>query len=170
MTSRMIRSHGGAQVLKDCLISLFAIELLKPSKEIYLISPWVSNSPLLDNRHGAFDCLFPQISSSVIRLADVLETMADQGSRVRLICDLQDENTRRFRDQLGSRTRINFRQLYNNHEKGLFTDHLYLHGSMNFTFRGIHINGECIRITTSPSYVKQAMLSARARWEEALSC
>jgi len=52
MPNRSIKSkaRAGSLQLTDCLSSLFALELMYPSPEIYLISPWISNVTLISNR------------------------------------------------------------------------------------------------------------------------
>lgn len=165
MHNRTIRSHNSAITLKDSLISIFSLESAFPSKEIYLISPFLSNSPLAENVLGEYTDLFPLVEGKMIYLSDILRTLAWKGSNVRIICDPNRIETRRFISQLGNSARI--KKLANNHEKGLVTSRIYLHGSMNFTYRGININGENVRITSNGTEVSQALMSARARWKEA---
>ena len=165
MPSRIIRSHRGAKVLKDCLTSLMAMEAVQPSEEIYFISPWMTNSPVIDNSCNNFSALFPFSDSRILYLADILLTFSWAGSKVRLISNLDDSRTADFLKILGDK--VECRMLENNHEKGMVTANFYLHGSMNFTFSGININGESIRITTERPEVNAAMLSVRERWKEA---
>ncbi|WHY58649.1 phospholipase D-like domain-containing protein DpdK [Peribacillus simplex] len=164
MHNRTIRSHNSSVTLIDCLASIFSLEAVLPSKEIYLISPFLSNSPLIRNRLGQYSDLFPMIEGKIIYLSDILNTLSWKGSKIRIICDPNRVETKRFISQLNE---VEIKKLNNNHEKGLMTSHIYLHGSMNFTFSGININGENIRITSDRSEVNQALLAARTRWEEA---
>ncbi|MBO9128576.1 phospholipase D-like domain-containing protein DpdK [Bacillus sp. 165] len=165
MLNRIIRSHNGTVTLKDCLTSIFSLEAALPSKEIYLISPFLSNSPIIQNALDEYTDLFPLVEGKLIYLSDILKTLAWRGSSIRIICDPERIETRRFISQLGDSAEI--KKLNNNHEKGLVTSRIYLHGSMNFTYRGININGENVRITSNGVEVNQAFMSARARWEEA---
>jgi hypothetical protein len=166
MPSRMIRSHRDSQMLKDSLSSFLSLEMVKPSKEIYIISPWIGNSPIFDNTYNQFKDMFPFVESNTIYLSDVLLTLSWFGSKVRLICNPDHKHTGDFIQLLGNK--VEYRLLEDNHEKGLFTENFYLHGSMNFTYFGININGECIRITTTTSEVNSAFISARSRWEESV--
>ena len=167
MYDRIIRSHGGTLLLKDTLSSLLLLEVLIPSKEIYLISPWISNAPIIDNKNGQFIDLFPYAESQNITLSEIIKTLVNKGTSMRIICDLSDNNTIRFIREIGNVAGVEFRDLKNNHEKGLCTENFYLHGSMNFTYRGIHINGENVRVTLKPEDIKQALLYLRNRWREA---
>lgn len=165
MRSRTIRSHGGTQTLKDSLSTLFSLEVIQPSSEIYLISPFLSNTPIMDNRLNGYTDLFPTSDNKIISLADVLSTFAWKKSKVRIICNPERKETREFLEIIGPD--IEVRELKNNHEKGMVTSNFYIHGSMNFTYSGININGEHVRITYHTPEINQALMSARARWEEA---
>lgn len=164
MYSRTVRSNSGNHTLRDLLVSIFVTELMNPSKELYLISPYLSNIPLIDNQLDSYTDLFPLTKSKRIYLSDVLWTLAWKGVSVRLICDPNRAETQPLFSQL--RGIVAFRRLEDNHEKGLFTHNVYLHGSMNFTYRGVYVNKENLRSTWQPAEVRQALLGARLRWEE----
>jgi hypothetical protein len=165
MAKRMIWSHGGSSRFIDCFGSLLAIEALSPSKEIYLISPYISNAPILDNSRHFWSALFPFTETGEIYLADILTMYAWRGSKVRLICNPEHHQTRIFLQTTGKG--FKYRKLKDNHEKGLITGSFYLHGSMNFTYHGIRINSERVEIKTDGADISAALLAARARWEEA---
>ncbi|MBN9653281.1 hypothetical protein J0K78_03305 [Halobacillus sp. GSS1] len=165
MNNRVIRSHGGSQSLKDCLISLFVAETMIPSREIYLISPYLSDSPIMNNDFGEYTDIFPLLEGKVVHLSDIFKTLVWKGAKVRIICDPDREETKRFLQTMDGV--VECKRLVNNHEKGLVTSNFYIHGSMNFTYSGININGEKINITSDTSQVNQAMMSTQARWEEA---
>lgn len=163
--NRIIRSFGGSHVLKDYLVSLFIAESMNPSKELYLISPFLSNSPLIENRHNQYTDVFPMIKSKSIYLSDILSTLAWKGMSVRIICDHEREETKPLIDSLYNQ--VEFRKLESNHDKGLVTSNVFVHGSMNFTYSGIFLNKESVRTTTDPSDVNGALIAFRQRWEEA---
>jgi hypothetical protein len=166
MSSRVIRSHGGSQALQDYLASMLAAELIYPSREMYLIFPYMSNSPLFDNRANPYTALIPFAKGATIYLADVLEALVSKQCAVRIICDPKRPETQPLIAALQGKAE--FRCLHDNHDKMLVTENVYLHGSMNFTYRGIYINRESIRVTNDASEISHALLAARARWEEAL--
>lgn len=167
MLSRMIRSTEGSTALRDMLVSLLITECMNPGKELYLISPYLSNVSLIDNRLGNYGDLFPFASGRHIHLSDILLSLTRKGTAVRIICDPKRPETRPFYAKL--RQDIPFRVLNENHEKGLFTEHFYIHGSMNFTHRGVHVNKENVRTTRKTSEIWSALIAARERWEEAVS-
>lgn len=165
MSNRIIRSFGGSYVLRDYLVSLFVSEAMNPSKEMYLISPFLSNSLLIENHHNQYTDVFPMIRSKMIYLTDILSTLAWKGMSVRIICDHEREETKPLIDSLYNQ--VEFRKLEQNHDKGLVTHHVFVHGSMNFTYSGIYVNKESIRTTTDASEVNGALIAFRQRWEEA---
>ena len=164
MSNRIIRSFGGSHVLKDYLVSLFVAEAINPSKELYLISPFLSNSPLIENRHNQYTDVFPLIKSKTIYLSDILSTLAWRGMSVRIICDDVREETKPLIDALYNQ--VEFRKLNQNHDKGLVTNHVFIHGSMNFTYSGIYLNKESLRTTNDRSDINEALIAFRRRWEE----
>ncbi|MGD6893732.1 phospholipase D-like domain-containing protein DpdK [Bacillus infantis] len=164
MSSRIIRSFGGSHVLKDYLVSLFVAEAMNPSKELYLISPFLSNSPLIENKHNQYTDVFPLIKSKTIYLSDILTTLAWKGMSVRIICDNEREETKPLIHSL--RDHVEFRKLEQNHDKGLVTNNVYVHGSMNFTYSGIYLNKESLRTTNISSDINEALIAFRQRWEE----
>lgn len=169
MANRIIRSNKQSTILSDSLASLLILEAINPSKEIYIISPWITNSKILDNSNNDYSDLFHLAQGSNINLIDILNTYAFLGSKIKIICNRNEPSTQEFIKLVKTRNyeNIEFRYLDRDHEKGMVTENFYIHGSMNFTFNGIHINGEKVRITTDTHDINSATLDVRARWEEA---
>ena len=62
MTQRRIfkTKSVGSVVLKELMQNIFVAELLNPSQKlVWIVSPWVSDVPLIDNRGGNFDIVNP---------------------------------------------------------------------------------------------------------------
>ena len=79
--SRIIRkshkkSSGEAALL---LSSVFLAELLAPSKCLWIVSPWISDVPLIDNSADSIEPL-RSFGPRFIRLTEVLVTLAEQGT------------------------------------------------------------------------------------------
>lgn len=166
MPDRMIRSQGGTNHLKDTLVSLLALEASLPSQEVFVVSPWVGNAQILDNRFSHYSDLFPFVEGKIIYLSDVLRMFSWKGSKVKVICDPSLQPSKSFYSLMSGVEGVEFRSNPTNHAKGLFTDHFHLHGSMNLTHSGIYLRGEHIRVTYEPSDVALAMINARALWGE----
>lgn len=166
MANRIIKSSARTSALQlaDCLQSLFALELLAPSREMYLISPWISDMPLLPNRFGQFRALMPDLEQPSLSLLDLLTTLSDRGSAVRILYRAWQRQTEDFLRRLSPP--VEWRSSDTLHEKGLVTTHFYLRGSMNFTYSGVNLNDETVELTTDPETVALALIEARQRWEE----
>jgi hypothetical protein len=165
MPNRIIKSsaRNSSIQLMDCLSSLFALELLSPSPELYLFSPWISDMVLLSNSFGQFRVVVPELAESQIRLAALLCALSERGTRVRLMCRPNQLQTEDFLRKLSPE--IEVKQVETLHEKGLISTHFYLRGSMNFTFSGVNLNDEHVELTTEPDQVALALLEAQQRWE-----
>lgn len=168
MPNRSIKSKARASSLQltDCLSSLFALELMCPSPEIYLISPWISNVTLVSNRFGQFRAIMGDSGESDLRLATLLKVLAERGVQVRVMYRSKHQQTEDFLNLLPEN--VERRGIETLHEKGLISYHFYLRGSMNFTYSGVNLNDERVELTTDPQVVALALLEARQRWEALL--
>lgn len=166
MANRLIKSSARTSALQlaDCLQSLFALELLAPSKEVYLISPWITDMPLLPNRFGQFRSLMPDLGLTSLSLLDLLTTFSERGATIRILYRARQRETEESLARLPAS--IERRSSETLHEKGLVTAHFYLRGSMNFTYFGANLNDESVELTTDPEAVALALVNARRRWEE----
>jgi len=165
MPNRIIKSiaRKSSIQLTDCLSSLLALELLSPSRIIYLFSPWISDVLLLSNRFGQFRPLVPELAENDVRLAPLLNILVERGSQIRLLCRPDQPYTEDFLRKLSAD--IEVKRVETLHEKGLMSEHFYLRGSMNFTFSGINLNDEHVELTTETHEVALALAEAQQRWE-----
>lgn len=151
-TSRTIyKRHDRARdEVRRILAGLLAAELVAPSSEMWLVSPWISNVSVLDNRTGDYSALEPSWGKREIRLLDCLGALLHRGSVIWLktgpdprnepfLADLQ----RRARDA-GASDRLHIKQSGVLHTKGVLTDRCLLRGSMNLTLRGVEFNEEAV--------------------------
>lgn len=161
--SIMSKARSGSVQLTDCLSSLLALELMYPGPEIYLISPWISNVPLLSNRFGQFRPVMDDGRKGDLRLAAILSLLAERGVKVRVMCRSRHQQTEEFLNLLPES--VERRMSETLHEKGLISYHFYLRGSMNFTYSGVNLNDERVELTTDLQDVALALFEARQRWE-----
>jgi len=160
----------GSAVIRELLQSMFVGEMLRPGADAWIVSPWVSNVVLLDNRSGDFDALNPEWGRREVRLSDVLLSLLMRGRRVTVITRDTEPN-RKF---LGNLQELADQHLLSDqvgvvvrerlHTKGILLTDALLLGSMNLTFSGLQINDEWIE------YSRDAEDIARARMEFATYC
>ncbi len=154
------------QDLRDLVQGVLVGELLAPSREFWLVSPWVSDVAVIDNSDGSFNGLDPDWPAQGIGLLQVLVALTTAGSTVWLETR-PDEHNKRFVDRLtastgGQGVEVRFSQVL--HEKGMSGDGFVISGSMNFTVNGLFLLDEVVRLDTDPDAVAQARMAFRSRW------
>lgn len=164
-------SSTGPAVIRELLQLMFLSELLKPSEQLWIVSPWISDVPILDNRSGSFDVMNPEWHRREVRLCDLALQVLTSGSRLALVTRPDDHNLT-FLDQLSERTeeaslrdQLNLVQREHLHTKGILTEAGLLLGSMNLTFNGFEINDEVIEYDTDPQRIAEARQSFRSYLE-----
>jgi hypothetical protein len=166
MPSRHIYSRLSSRQIPDLLQTIFVAELIHPSQCIWLVSPWLSDIPVIDNTANTFLCLEPAWSRSHIRLSQVLTTLATQGTTIH-IATRPDSHNHSFLSALKVRnnsTNCHIHITEELHAKGILGDGYYLGGSMNFTYNGITVNEEAVIYDTSPETIAEQQVIFAHRW------
>lgn len=160
---RVIRKNASASGREafDLLGSLFGLELLRPSRCLWMVSPWISDLPLLDNRFGGFPGL-DSFGRRMITLSEVLVTLADHSASI-VVATRQDGINVPFLNRLAQLTLEHAVQARvavvtvpperRLHDKSLAGDDFAIAGSMNFTFSGALLNEEQVQLHTDEAYV-----------------
>ena len=173
MSPRILRTSALAsrEELADALQALFVAELLKPSIPIWIVTPWISDIVVLDNRSGLFTGLLPDLPRRPIRLAEVIVNQLQRGGSTVVACRPDDHN-RAFVEQLqgrvesedglGDRLRCTFASEL--HEKGILSGTVLVSGSMNLTYNGIRRLEESILITDDTDAVARTRHAYEDRW------
>lgn len=143
----------GAIAIQELVQSMFVAEMLISKGELWIVSPWISNVVLIDNRSGNFDALNPEWGRREVRLVDVLIALMTRGTVVRIVTR-SDETNRAFIGKLqdtttqlalGDQLSITVREQL--HTKGVLLSNSLLIGSMNLTYNGLVINDEWIEFS-----------------------
>jgi phosphatidylserine/phosphatidylglycerophosphate/cardiolipin synthase-like enzyme len=155
------------KAVHEALALVFSQEVLLPSEHVFVVAPWVSNIPILDNRQGGFAALNPEWPRTDIHLAEVLTTVATRGARLHLHVGT-DSHNRYFEAKLkealedaGLSAQCQWRAHPYLHTKGILTDHVLVSGSMNFTRNGVRLLDESVDI----SFASEVVGEARAHFE-----
>ena len=137
--------RGHTRVLNDLLQNLLITELLVPSGQLSVLSPWLSDIDVIDNTAGQFKTVLPGLPARDIRLTEVLIELARRGSDVRVLTRNEESNAlarQRLEDVggLGAKPTVKIRP--NLHDKGIVGARFPIQGSMNFpSFRQFSIFG-----------------------------
>lgn len=172
VTSRRLRTttFASREELADALQSLFVAELLRPSTPMWIVTPWISDVHVVDNRTGRFSGLMPDMPRRQFRLCETLVEILMRGGKVVIACRPIDHN-RPFTERLvelakergvgGDVLVIEASEL---HEKGILTRALLLHGSMNITYNGLRNLEEAVVLTTDLDDVTRTRHAYEDRW------
>jgi len=143
------RAGGPTHVLEDLLQTLLVTELLSPSRRVWLVSPWISDIPVIDNSAGSLTVAAPGAPARHLRLSEVLSRLAELGSQVAVVTRKGERHNAQFLTALTTLSNqvvtLEHPEL---HAKMLVTDRFVLSGSMNFTRWGIGRNLERVTLDT----------------------
>lgn len=167
---RTIRTHGDGQssAVADVLQTVLVAEVVSPSERLWLISPWISDIPVIDNRAAAFTALHPTWGHRNVSLVDVLLLLAEPPNTAQITVVTRDEtpNTavlNRLRTSEVGPDRLRVVLDPKVHEKTLVTDRVLLTGSMNFTHGGTTYNQESLSVNADRSAIAQAHIDLEKR-------
>lgn len=167
MSQRLIRRtvNQSRNSIADLLEVVLVGELLAPGTRLLLVSPWLSDMPVIDNRSGQYGQLDSRWSATRIRFSETLRALLLRGTTLDLACRTgareQEfvDHLRRAVEGDGTDSLLRVHQdpalvyLEQEHGKALVADNWALHGSMNFTYSGVEINGEIVTFTTDTEQV-----------------
>jgi len=164
----------GVATIRELLQSMFVGEILQAGERIWIVSPWISNVVVIDNRSGNFDTLNPEWSRSEIRFVDVLIALMARGSQLVVVTRNLDTNTgflNKLRDEadrsgLDHQLTINTREDLL-HTKGILLSKSLLMGSMNITYNGLEMNHEWIQFSIDPDDIASTRLEFDKYLEQA---
>ena len=164
--SRYINSRVSTQQVPDLLQAIFAAELIRPSRCLWVVSPWISDIQVIDNGVNEYATVQPDWIRGPVRFSQVLTSLAEVGTTVHVATRPLPHNERFIRalEEGMSSGKIRPHLEEELHEKGIVGDNFYLGGSMNFTHNGITINEEAVIYETSPPVVAERQVAFRHRW------
>lgn len=155
----------------DLLAALFVAEIVKPSRCLWLVSPWISDIPILANSAGEFSGLGLS-AGRTLRLTDVLVSLGRQGSTVVIGTTTDGSNTAFLQrveaafSQVGLSNRLVLSIDHDEelHEKAITGDDFAVAGSMNITNNGVFVRQEFIEFRTDEAFVAQSRMDSFERF------
>ena len=160
--------RGETRILNDLLQNLLVTELLVPSKQLWVLSPWISDIVVIDNSAGQFKSVLSGFPARSIRLTEVLIELTRRGSDVRVLMrdvETNDVARRRLQDPYSVGTRPTLKIHNSLHDKGIVGDRFHIQGSMNFTYFGQAVNDEGVTVTSDPHEIAQARIAYNAKYD-----
>lgn len=163
---RTVRSRPrGGQAIGDVVATALISELIDPGPELWVVSGWISDVPVIDNSSGEFDHPLDG-RSTVWTLASLLAHLSKRGQRLHLALR-DDPHNNLFVERLDRLVTEGAYRRYSNpdlHEKILCGSDWLLTGSMNFTWNGLERNEESIEYRVDPTAAAQQLLELHQRW------
>lgn len=179
---RTIHKQGESSELNAAIQNAFVAELLDPGPDVWLVSPWLSDVALLDNRAFGFRHLEPGWPRAPIRLSRLLGTLGRRGTRVHVVTRPErpavrgwsdyDRDVAALLDSLLTAVPSENLQIVrglgeeSEHRKLFVTQRLLVEGSMNWTYSGVVRNGEAVRLHFDAATIAEAYLECQQTWGE----
>lgn len=153
------------QEIRELLQFIFVSEVLSPGERIWLVTPWISNVPILDNRSGLFSSLDPNWGQRIVRLNEILVRLMEFKTEV-VIVTRPDDHCKNFVQSLqeelelmGGANRLVVQWREELHTKGILTYKSLLTGSMNLTNNGLDLLDEQVTFDTDPRDIAQGRIN-----------
>ena len=171
-TARQIHTFGelGKRTVKELLISQFVVMTISPPKELWVVSPWIRDFPLLDDPSEPFR--FIGWEKPVMYFSDLVSLIVNSGTKLNLVVTKDEKNITfltRLSDLVLDSADCKFGYSDTLHLKGLLTEEVYLKGSMNFTYRGTYVNDEGVSYETSSEIVSNSRQQFRNHYKDVLA-
>jgi phosphatidylserine/phosphatidylglycerophosphate/cardiolipin synthase-like enzyme len=163
-------SSTAATEVADLLESVFTRLALFPDRCVWIVSPWISDISVVDQRFGVVPNL-EGYGRRRLTLFEVLGALAKGGTTVvvALRDDKINQRTLQRLKALASDHRLEGRLFVhptdnNHHDKTMVGDDFVITGSMNFTVSGTAFNDERVEYSTAPGKVAEAQLDLHDRF------
>jgi hypothetical protein len=164
------RYDRAREEVRRLLAMVFASELLQPSRELWLVSPWLRDVAVLDNRTGDFAAIVPAWAQRELRILDCLTTLLDLGVALHIKVSKDPASQaltdvlRRYARERQADDRLRTRVSSVLHTKGLVTSRCLIRGSMNFTVRGVELNEEAVTYDVDPAAIADMRIAFADQW------
>ncbi|MDR6846968.1 phospholipase D-like domain-containing protein DpdK [Sphingomonas sp. BE137] len=166
-TRRIFKSAVTSQNLIRELLQLMLLgELLAPGGErAWLVSPWISNILLFDNRAGGFGSVNPEWGGREVRLVEVAIDLMARGTSLGIATSFDTHNdafiaaASEAAEEAGVSERLLIVQRQHLHTKGVLLKRGLLTGSMNLTYNGLELNDEMVVYDTNAKTLAEARLN-----------
>lgn len=165
-SNRIIHTRVSSRQIPDLLQTIFVSEMIAPSACLWIVSPWISDIPVIDNSTNSFQFLDTSWGRGIVRFSQVLKSLSNLGSTIH-IATRPDPHNSSFINVVRSIARAEKVQIHtvdSLHEKGIVGDQFYIGGSMNFTHNGITFNEEAVVYNTDLQTVAERRMILKDRW------
>jgi len=156
----MLYNELGMRQLKETLSNVM-VGLSQCPETFWLVSPWVTDFDLLDNRSNNWSNINPSWGARKIRFTELLIFSVECGCRLNLVTNEDPINVafiNRLETSITDSNHLSITKSQTLHTKGFLNSSLWLAGSMNFTYSGTHLNQEQVQLNTSKDIILETKL------------
>ncbi len=168
MTPRIIHKSAARarNEARELLEMIFCAEMLAPSRCLWVVSAWLRDVPVLDNRSGAYASLGNDLPLSELLLSRVLSELAEKGTHLVIATRPGEESVGHAVQARAGKARVRVVTQEVLHTKGIVGDHFAFVGSMNITANGIEHLTELIQFSTDSALVGKLQVEFRQHYGE----
>lgn len=156
----------------ELLRALFTAQIVRPSERLWIVSPWISDVDILDDRARLYRGMGLKTQGTMLSLVDVLLHCLEQGTKVSIVTRpghseaFVRELTQRAAGGPGlERLRTEYRDEL--HKKGVVSDDFAFVGSMNITHNGLDKLEETLVLDIEAHAVSSTLMQLRDDYPEA---
>lgn len=153
-------------LIRELLQLMFLGGLVAPDGDrAWLVSPWISNVMIFDNRAGGFKALNPDWATREIRLIEVAVDLMARGCPLGVATNFDAHNDTFIAavgdaaSEAGVQDKLTVIRRQHLHTKGVLMKRGLLTGSMNMTYNGLELNDEMVVYDTTPKTMAEARLN-----------
>jgi hypothetical protein len=168
---QIVKSSGRASIeVADVLSNLLLAELLDPATDLFIVSAWISDIPIIDNSAGTFAWVEQEWETRWISFTEILVALMRRGVHVKIKTNT-DRHNAAFVERLtaradgaGLRNQFETHSDADTHSKGIVGKTFALRGSMNLTYRGLREREETVELDVGTEAVSTFRLEFAAEW------
>jgi len=157
----------GRRQLRETLGSLLLSNYFQQD-EIWLVSAWITDFDLIDNRSGNWSIVHPEWGARILRFSEILKDLIKTGTKIKIVTNNDPINSAFLKRLEGADRSLGPGLAYTQsevlHLKGLLSSHYFLMGSMNFTYSGTNKKDEQVTLTNNPNILGETRLEYEERY------
>lgn len=159
MRQIFLSQRSGQRQCQEVLTGVLISGLIHPHT-MWIVSPWLSDFAVVDNRLYAWQHLVPTWPPQWIGFVEVVAQLIQSQNQL-FIVTRDNPTSRQFIQQLNDLlpTGASYQLKYCEelHTKGILTEQVLVSGSLNLTFSGTHRNDELIHIFDDAQVIRGAL-------------
>lgn len=153
--------RGSKLMLSSLLNSIIAIELLKPSNQLFINTPKIDDTLIFSNKLGEFSALLPEMSFEVISLFQILGIFSQKGTKINIKHSNEiNENLKRRIG--GSNIILKFTQ--DIFPSGWIGERYFVSGSIKFFSDKVDFGENEILFSSDKDELSKMLINARNSW------